>query len=320
MRSLARLAFLSSLAIATAGLAAEVPEQPARPRLDVAFVLDTTGSMGDEIDVVKEQLVGIARRLASGQPAPDVRFAVVAFRDKGDDYVTRTLTFERDVKKVQKFILALDANGGGDEPEDVSAGLHAALKLPWDLAPEVARVAFLVGDAGPHAYPGEPTVEHAVANLREKKIAVHAIGCSGLGGAAKAAFTSIAERTSGEFEVLTYRRVERYADGRARTVLTAGGDTFVAERELSDDEWKKGAPALLAEGKVKKDASAGPALGGVAAEGGFGARGSGMGGGGIGRPSAAAPATMTLPTNNLDEEISSKLLRAAERAGTRYVK
>ena len=65
---------------------------PQRPRLDVAFVLDTTGSMGDEIDVVKEKLVSIAWKLSAGQPAPDVRFAVVAFRDQGDEYVTtRTL-------------------------------------------------------------------------------------------------------------------------------------------------------------------------------------------------------------------------------------
>lgn len=322
MRARLLLPLFPALALALAAgpaLAAELAQQQ-RPRLDVAFVLDTTGSMGDEIDVVKEQMVSIARKLASGQPAPDVRFAVVAFRDQGDEYVTRTLPFERDVKRVQGFILGLDANGGGDEPEDVAAALHAALRLDWDAGPGVARVAFLVGDAGPHAYPGAPTWDHAATMLRERKIAVHSIGCSGLNPSARGVFQGLAERTKGEFETLTYRRVERYAGGKARTVLTSGGETFVAERELSDDEWKKGASALVAEGKVKKDASAGPAdrVGGELAMGSLGL----AGGGSAGIPAAAAPrpipTTVEAMTNNLDAEITSKLMKAATAAGATY--
>jgi len=307
------------LALPGAALAADdraqpraAPAQELRPRLDVAFVLDTTGSMGDELDVVKEQLVSIARRLASGQPAPDVRFAVVPFRDRGDEYVARTFPFERELKKVQRVIEGLSAAGGGDKREAVSAGLHAALKLDWDASPAVARVAFLVGDAGPQAYADEPGWEHAVTMLREKKIAVHAIGCSGLEPAERAQFRSIAERTRGEFEELTYSRVVASADGRRRTVLSSGGETFVAEGELSADEWKKGADTLVAEGKVKKaDAGA------------FGDASAGPGDARASRALAsfAAPAAEPSPVrNNLDSELAGRLMKAAEEAGARYAK
>src|SRR5437868_15124335 len=86
------------------------------PRIDVAFALDTTGSMGDEIDVVKEKIVEIARKLSAGQPAPDVRFGIVAFRDRGDLYVTRTFPFSREIADVEKTLRTLHAAGGGDEP------------------------------------------------------------------------------------------------------------------------------------------------------------------------------------------------------------
>lgn len=304
-----RTAFpLAALALTLAApFAAAAAATTQRPRLDVAFVLDTTGSMGDEIDVVKEKLVAIARRLSSGQPAPDVRFAVVAFKDRGDAYVTRVTPFDRSLEKTQQAILALTADGGGDEPEDVAAALHATLKLDWDRAPAVARVAFLVGDAGPQAYPGAPTWEQALTNFRERKITVHSIGCSGL--SAGGVFKAIAERTHGDFEQLTYRRVERLAGGKTRTVLTTGGETFVADGELSESDWKRGASKLVAEGRAKKDASAGPA--------GLGAHlyaASARGAGGL----AAATPPEAAPTNNLDEEIAGRLLRAAEAAGTSY--
>jgi hypothetical protein len=283
----------------------EKVKPPPRPRLDVAFVLDTTGSMGDEIDVVKEKLVSIARKLSSGQPAPDVRFAVVAFRDKGDEYRTKTFDFERDIKKVQANILGLEAGGGGDEPEDISAALHAALKLNWDSSPEVSRVTFLVGDAGPQAYPKEPTWEHAIANFRDRKISIDTVGCSGLNGSALSVFKSIAERTSGRFEELTYRRVERLADGKSRTVLTKAGETYVAEGELSDEDWKRGAAVLEKEGRVKRGPAAPAAM----------ASRSRMAAG-----ADAAPMALSEMKNNLDEEISSRLIQKAEAAGAAYAK
>lgn len=297
-----------------------------RPRLDVAFVLDTTGSMGDEIDVVKEKLVGIAKRLGAGQPTPDVRFAVVAFRDQGDEYVTKTLPFTRDVAKTHAFIRGLGADGGGDSPEDIAAALHATLKLEWDAGANVARVAFLVGDAGPQSYERKPDWKSAATNLAERKIALNTIGCSGLEADARRVFEALAERTRGDFEQLTYRRVERHADGKKRTILTSGGETFVAEGEISESEWKKGAAVLAAEGRVKRDESyaAAPAEG-MATKALSAllpaAPVAGSGGLAPARARRTASETVTVTgdmTNNLDEEISQKLLRAATAAGSKF--
>ena len=311
-----RPALAAVLAFTLALPALAMKAAPPRPRLDVAFVLDTTGSMGDEIDVVKEKLVSIARRLNAGQPQPDVRFAVVAFRDRGDAYVTRRLPFDRDLKKVERFIRALDAGGGGDTPEDVAAALNEAARLDWDRGARVARVTFLVGDAGPQAYPGAPSWEQAVTNLREKKITVHTIGCSGLEGSAGKVFRTIAERTKGDFEHLTYRRVERLADGRRRTIIMAGEETFVAEGELSEAEWKKGAEKLAAEGRVARAARPMPRPGlGRAERAAPRLAGLGMA---MEAPAAAAPVMMDEAGNNLDEEIASRLVEAAEKAGASY--
>jgi hypothetical protein len=277
---------------------ASEPQRP-RPRLDVAFILDTTGSMGDEIDVVKEKLVGIARNLRAGQPAPDVRYAIVAYRDKGDEYVTKSFDFDRDVERVQARVAALDAGGGGDEPEDIAAALNAAGKLSWDPSPNVSRVAFLVGDAGPHAYPGEPTWQHGLANLRERKVSVDTIGCSGLNVEAKSVFLAIAEKSAGHFQTLTYSRVEHLADGRKRTVLMSGDKAYVADRELSEADWKRGAEELAKEGKVR----AAP-------------RGEAGRTGGMASAVAAAPAAEL--RNNLDSEIGDRLKKSAEAAGATF--
>lgn len=299
------LALVALLIPATTFAAAPAIEQPVqRPRLDVAFLLDTTGSMGDELDVVKEKLIGIARSLRAGQPAPDVRYALIAFRDQGDEYVTKVYDFDRDVVRVQSRVAALSAGGGGDEPEDVAAALQAATKLSWDSAPEVTRVAFLVGDAGPHAYPGKPTWQQALTNLRERKISVDTIGCSGLTGASQSVFKLIAEKSAGHFQTLTYSRVEHLADGRKRTVLMSGDAAYVADKELTEADWKRGAEALAKEGKVH------------AAPRGSIALGSGSGGGAMAGLTAAPAAAM--PMNNLDSAISDRLRSSAEAAGARY--
>lgn len=316
MRTPAFLATLMLAATAGATEAPPAPNTPARPRLDVAFVLDTTGSMGDEIDVVKEKLVSIAKRLSAGQPRPDVRFAVVAFRDRGDAYVTRKLDFDRNIERVSGWIRGLGADGGGDEPEDVAAALHATLGLEWDRGAQVARVAFLVGDAGPQRYEGAPTWEKAATALKERKIALHTIGCSGMGADATRVFKALAERTKGDFEQLTYSRIEKLADGRSRTILNSGGATYVAEGELSEAEWKKGADALVAAGRARRSEEAGYGAGAGLAS--LGTRGTGSGGGGYGAGRAAAPVAASETRNNLDEEIAGKLMNAASEAGATY--
>src|SRR6267143_1660406 len=137
--------------------------------------------MGDEIDVVKEKIVDIARNVSAGQPRPDVRFGIVAFRDRGDAYVTKAFSFSREIADVQKTLRSLTAEGGGDEPEAVAEGLHAAVhELEWDFSKDTARMIFLIGDAGPQQYRDGKDWRKVTSEAAEKGITISVIACSGL--------------------------------------------------------------------------------------------------------------------------------------------
>ena len=59
------------------------------PRVEVAFVLDTTGSMSGLLEGAKAKIWDIANVIVSAEPTPDVRFGLVGYRDRGDTYITQ---------------------------------------------------------------------------------------------------------------------------------------------------------------------------------------------------------------------------------------
>jgi hypothetical protein len=151
---------------------------PRRPRVEVAFVLDTTGSMGGLIDGAKRRIWSIARRIGEGRPRPDVRIALVAYRDRGDEYVTRVFDLTGDMDEVYRNLMSLQASGGGDTPEHVSAALSDAVhKVSWSEGPGL-RVLFLVGDAPPHVdYQDGFDYRRHVREARQRGIGVETIEC-----------------------------------------------------------------------------------------------------------------------------------------------
>lgn len=151
-----------------------------RPRVEVAFVLDTTGSMSGLIEGAKRRIWSVARRIGDGQPRPDLRIALVAYRDRGDLYVTQVHDFTDDMDAVYARLRSFEADGGGDTPEHVSAALHDAVhRLSWTRGNGM-RVMFLVGDAPPHLdYQDGHHYGRAVAEARGRGIAVETIQCGG---------------------------------------------------------------------------------------------------------------------------------------------
>jgi hypothetical protein len=149
-----------------------------RPRVEVAFVLDTTGSMGGLIEGAKRRIWSIARRIGEGRPRPDLRIALVAYRDLGDAYVTQVHPFTSDMDEVYRSLSSFRAEGGGDTPEHVSAALRDAVEaLPWS-GPRALKVIFLVGDAPPHAdYQDGLDYRRHVADAKRRGIVVDAIQC-----------------------------------------------------------------------------------------------------------------------------------------------
>jgi von Willebrand factor type A domain len=182
------LAVLMAAAVASgegSGSRRGIEVAPARPRVEVAFVLDTTGSMGGLIEGAKRRIWSIARRIGEGRPRPDLRIALVGYRDLGDAYVTQVHPFTSDMDEVYRSLSSFRAEGGGDTPEHVSAALRAAVdSLPWS-GPRALKVIFLVGDAPPHVdYQDGFDYRRHVADARQRGIIVDAIQCGADAGTA----------------------------------------------------------------------------------------------------------------------------------------
>lgn len=127
-----------------------VESSDADDSIDVAFIVDATGSMLDEIDFLKEDLDDIIA-IVQEQVSTPVRTGTVFYRDIGDEYLTRHSQLTDDLASTRKFISEQQANGGGDYPEAVHSALETGLQnLSWNSGAR-SRVAFLVLDAPPHS-------------------------------------------------------------------------------------------------------------------------------------------------------------------------
>ena len=149
-------ALLLSVLISTATFADEKkPLKPAKTekklRIEVCFVLDTTGSMGGLIAGAKQKIWAVANMMISGKPKPEIHIGLIGYRDKSDAYVTKTYPLSEDIDDIYAKLTAFQAQGGGDTPEAVNQALHEAVyKMKWSKSKDVLKVIFLVGDAPPH--------------------------------------------------------------------------------------------------------------------------------------------------------------------------
>jgi Mg-chelatase subunit ChlD len=158
------------------------PLRNERAVIEAVFVLDTTGSMSGLIQAAKEKIWSIATTMASAQPAPEIRMGLVAYRDRGDAYVTRVVDLSADLDSVYATLMDLKASGGGDGPESVNEALHDAVhRISWSQEGKAYKVVFLVGDAPPHLdYPDDVKYPQTLAAAREKGIVVNAVQCGSL--------------------------------------------------------------------------------------------------------------------------------------------
>jgi hypothetical protein len=121
------------------------------PKIEVSFVLDTTGSMARLISGAKQKIWTIARQIVAGRPTPSIKLGLVGYRDRGDEYVTKTFDLSDDLDAVYGHLMEFQADGGGDNPESVNQALNEAVtKFSWSKDSSVLKIIFLVGDAPPH--------------------------------------------------------------------------------------------------------------------------------------------------------------------------
>ena len=203
---------------------------PAAADLDVVFVLDTTGSMGGEIHEVQQRVQELAVSLAAARDGQRIRYGFVAYRDRGDAYVTLPFDLTEDVDAAERFLASLRAGGGGDGPESVVAGIAGALRgMSWNRSDMVERQIYLIGDAPPHLdYAGQPAPEELIAEARSARIIINAIGCRSLSPSGVEFFRTLAYATEGRYQHIG--RVERERAGALVDTLSrsAGAGTDVA--------------------------------------------------------------------------------------------
>ena len=126
------------------------PAKTATANADIAFIVDATGSMGDEIAFLKQDLLSILTSVSQSQSGIVIRTGAVFYRDEGDEYVTRSSGFTDKIDKTMEFVRKQDAYGGGDLPEAVHTALECTLQdLSWNMDAR-SRIAFLVLDAPAH--------------------------------------------------------------------------------------------------------------------------------------------------------------------------
>ena len=172
--------------------------------LDVVFLIDSTGSMADEIHQIKATLESIARQVSNLPASPDLRFGMVSYRDRGDDYVTRLYPLDGNVRRFRAAIQNLEASGGGDYPESLNQALHEAVNdMSW--REDAIRLIFLIADAPPHIdYLQDKDYATEMMRAQEKGIKVFSVASSGLDKQGEYIFRQIAQQTMGKFLFILY--------------------------------------------------------------------------------------------------------------------
>ena len=225
-----------------------VASRPAT-RLEMVFVLDTTGSMGGLLEGAQQRIWGIVNGVMQDSHS-SVRIGLVAYRDHGDDYVTKVLPLTDDLDKVYTTLMDYRAGGGGDAPEDVRTALAEGVNnLNWSkAAPDLKQVIFLIGDAPPHEDYDEIDTLTSAASAAQKGIIVNTIQC-GFSRETTRAWQAVAERGRGEYFAIP-------ADGGVQVISTP------YDEQLGDLARQLGATVVAygfgsgAEGEAKREAVA----------------------------------------------------------------
>lgn len=209
-----------------------VTTAPPAARLEIVFVLDTTGSMGALLDGAKQRIWGIVNEVMQ-ESHSSVRIGLVAYRDRGDEYVTKVLPLTADLDQVYTTLMDYRAIGGGDDEEDVRTALaEAVYKASWSPASsDLAQIIFLVGDAPPHNDYGNSADTIVTANTAvQRGIVVNTIQCGTMGNTTRA-WKEIAEHGNGQYFAIAdngaVQTISTPYDEEMGNLATRLGSTFL---------------------------------------------------------------------------------------------
>ena len=177
-------------------------DRPAKTLLDVSIVIDTTGSMGDEITYLRTEFQAIAAAVDARFPGAQTRWSLVAYKDVGDEYVAKPFAFTANPAEMQASLGTLSAGGGGDYEESPEEGFNAMNQLQWRTGADVARVAFWIADAPQHSWRTIP-FGHAIDGSRDLGIHIYPIAASGADEQTEVTMRGTAQVTGGRYLFLT---------------------------------------------------------------------------------------------------------------------
>jgi hypothetical protein len=167
--------------------------------------------------------------LSSLSSRPRVRFGLVLYRDRGDDYVTQTVPFTEDLDGFQASLDRVEAFGGGDDPEDLQTALQEAMRLSWNRGG--VRLAFVITDAAPHLDYGQRyTYADAAREARAQGIKIFGVGTGGLDLAGEIVLRQVAQYTAAKYIFLTYGEEGESEGGAPGSVSHHTGANFQTDK------------------------------------------------------------------------------------------
>jgi hypothetical protein len=173
-------------------------------KVELAFIVDATGSMSDELEFLKKDLLSVIEKVEQESPSLDIMTSSVFYRDEGDDYVVKHSGFASSTKTTLDFIKAQSADGGGDFPEAVHTALNTVLtELQWSNRAK-ARIAFLLLDAPPHNNSNIINqLQGAIVDAAKKGIKIIPITASGIDKETEYLMRSFSIATNGTYVFIT---------------------------------------------------------------------------------------------------------------------
>jgi Mg-chelatase subunit ChlD len=258
-------------------LGAEKENKPApkKPRIEVCFVLDTTGSMGGLIEGAKQKIWSIANDFVSAKPVPELKIGLIGYRDRGDEYVVKSFGLTDDIDSVYARLREFKAEGGGDLPESVNEALAEAVdKMAWSQDRSVLKIIFLVGDAPPHMdYADGPKYPDVCRRAAKKDLIINTVQCGDIAGTmpiwkeiagmSEGSYAAIAQ--SGNVAVLSTPMDDELAklNKKIGATLLPYGDRRLQNEVRAKQAFAEAAPAPAAADRVAYNAKAGKGVQGA---------------------------------------------------------
>lgn len=173
-------------------------------RIEIGFMVDATGSMGDEIKFLQRELIDVISRIKKERPCSDIYTGSVFYKDHGDDYVTRVQPMTSNPVNTIDFISHQYASGGGDFPEAVDDGLEASIKeLNWTESAGT-KILFILLDAPPHVDPKiQKRLNAAIQLASARGIRLIPVAASGINQQTEFLLKYMAIISNGEYLYIT---------------------------------------------------------------------------------------------------------------------